>query len=159
MAGFTQRTGYADGEPMYTVQAFPDPFSGVFGAAAVLTAIRHRRRTGRGQRIELAQQEALISFNAEVLLDYQMNDRVLGPVGNAHPYMAPHGVYPCATENEWVSIAVRSDAEWATLRALMGTPEWSTDPRYLVLSGRLTPPGRSSIHTSASGRARHSRQP
>jgi crotonobetainyl-CoA:carnitine CoA-transferase CaiB-like acyl-CoA transferase len=149
MAGFCQRTGYDDGRPMYSVQAYPDPFSGIYGAAAVLTALRHRRRTGRGQRIEISQHEALLTMNADALLEYQMNGRIMGPVGNTHPFMAPHGVYPCAAEEEWIAIAVRDDTEWASLCGVMGGPPWTRDPRFETVVGRLSVRAELDAHVAA----------
>jgi crotonobetainyl-CoA:carnitine CoA-transferase CaiB-like acyl-CoA transferase len=137
MAGFTQRTGYEDGRPMYSVQAFPDPFSGVFGAAAVLTALRHRRRTGKGQRIEMAQQEAMLTMQAEALLEYQVNGRTLGPRGNSHAGMAPHGIYPCVGDDEWVAISVHDDRAWQALCTAMGAPEWAVEARFATVLGRI----------------------
>ena len=66
----------------------------------------------------------------EGLLDYVMNGRVLGPTGNAHPYMVPHDNYRCAGDDAWVAIAVQSEAEWRAFCQATGHPEWADDPRF-----------------------------
>ncbi len=65
-----------------------------------------------------------------------MNGRVLGPQGNAHPSMVPHGVYACRGSEEWVAITVRDDADWAALRSVLGATGWAA-PHLDSLAGRL----------------------
>ena len=61
-------------------------------------------------------------------MDYVLNGRIGGPKGNEHPLAAaaPHGVFPCAGDDRWISIAVPTDAEWQALVRAMGGPEWAT---------------------------------
>ena len=66
-----------------------------------------------------------------------MNGRVMGTQGNRVPDMAPHGNYPCAGEDKWVSIAVNNEQEWRNLCRTMGDPEWSHDSRYADKKSRL----------------------
>ena len=64
-------------------------------------------------------------------MDYVLNGRVAGPIGNRHPLgaAAPHGVFPCAGDDRWISIAVFDDAEWRGLVRAMGAPDWASAPR------------------------------
>jgi benzylsuccinate CoA-transferase BbsF subunit len=64
---------------------------------------------------------------APAFMDYVMNGRVAGPIGNLHPLAAaaPHGVFPCSGEDRWIAIAVGSDDEWRRLTAAMGDPQWA----------------------------------
>ncbi|MDA1074045.1 MAG: CoA transferase [Proteobacteria bacterium] len=57
--------------------------------------------------------------------------------GNRSRDMAPHGSFPCAGEDRWISIACRDDQEFNRLAALMGLD----DPRFASLSGRAAEPG------------------
>lgn len=72
-------------------------------------------------------------------MDYQLNGRVAGPLGNRHPLAAgaPHGVFPCAGEDRWISIAVLTDGEWRGLVETMGAPEWVTSAELATAAGRL----------------------
>lgn len=135
-AGFCYTTGYEGKPPMVSYQSFSDPLAGIFGAVAVLTALRYRRTTGKGQHIDLSQLEALVNINAEALLDYQINGRLRGRHGNHHWYMAPHGVYPCRGQDSWVALAISTDREWQALRRAMGDPEWASDDRFSGVTGR-----------------------
>ena len=66
----------------------------------------------------------------EYLLGFQMNGKRAQNRGNRHPVYAPHGAYPCAGEDEWITIAVADDAEWRRLCAAMGMPHLATHPDY-----------------------------
>jgi len=125
--GLDSLTGYDDGPPIPMENAFSDPFNGILGAFAILTAIHYRDRSGRGQHIDYSQQEAVMQLVGPAFMDYAMNGRVAGPIGNRHPLAAaaPHGVFPCAGDDRWISIAVGDESEWQGLVAAMDGPEWA----------------------------------
>ena len=111
---------YAPGErPMGTPIAYGDLTAGVTAAFAILTALVHRRRTGRGQHIDLSHVEAMIPLLGEVVLDYTMNGRTAVPVGNQSPAYAPQGVYRCAGNDSWIAITVENEAKWQDLTDLI----------------------------------------
>ncbi len=136
VAGFNSVTGWPDREPAM-VGAYTDYVSPRFTLAAILAALDHRDRTGRGQYIDFSQAEASLHFLAPALLDYTVNGRVQGRIGNRDPQMAPHGVYPAAGENRWVAIAVGSDEQWRALCDVLGRPELASDERFATLEARL----------------------
>jgi benzylsuccinate CoA-transferase BbsF subunit len=137
--GLDSLVGYEGGPPIPVENAYADPYNGVFGAFAILTALAHRRRSGEGQLIDFSQQEAVMQLVGPAFMDYSLNGRVAGAIGNKHPLgrMGPHGVFPCAGDDRWIAIAVESDAEWAALVEAMGRPDWATAPALTTLSGRL----------------------
>ena len=102
----------------------------------MLSALHHRNKTGRGQYIELSQWEGLIGFVPEAIMDYTVNDRVRNRQGNRHDFMAPHNVYQCQGDLEWVTIAVKTDEEWSALCRIMGSPEWAEDVRFSTVQAR-----------------------
>ncbi len=125
--GLDSLTGYVDGPPIPVENAFSDPYNGILGAYAILVALAHRNRTGAGQHIDYSQQEAVMQMIGPAYMDYVLNGRVAGPLGNRHPLAAgaPHGVFPCAGDDRWISIAVLQDEEWRGLVRAMGDPEWA----------------------------------
>ncbi len=137
--GLDSLVGYVDGPPIPVENAFSDPYNGIMGAFAILTALTHRDRTGQGQHIDYSQQEAVMQMVGPAFMDYALNGRVAGPLGNRHPRaaMAPHGVFPCAGEDRWIAIAVTSDAAWRALVDAMDRPDWATAPARATLPGRL----------------------
>ena len=63
-------------------------------------------------------------------MDYTFNGRVLGRQGNRDDLYAPQGTYPCAGEDSWISISIRSENEWASLCEILSRSEWIDDPRF-----------------------------
>jgi crotonobetainyl-CoA:carnitine CoA-transferase CaiB-like acyl-CoA transferase len=70
------------------------------------------------------------------MMDFAMNRRSPKRHGNTHAVMAPHNVYRCAGQDEWVSIAVGSEAEWAGLVRAMGDPAWAKEAVFATAEGR-----------------------
>ncbi len=139
ITGLDSVTGYVDGPPIAMENAFSDPFNGIMGAFSIIVALTHRDRTGQGQHIDYSQQEAVMQMVGPAFMDYEMNGRVAGPFGNRHPLAAaaPHGVFPCAGEDRWISIAVSDDEEWRSLVRAMGEPTWARASELETLAGRL----------------------
>lgn len=139
ITGLDSITGYIGGPPIAMENAFSDPYNGIMGAFAIVVALRHRRRTGRGQHIDCSQQEVVAQLVGPAYVDYVMNGRVAGPMSNRHPVGAgaPHGVFPCTGDDRWISIAVMDDEEWAGLVAATDNAQWATDERFSSTAGRL----------------------
>ena len=135
-SGFTFLAGEPDGEPMLLFGPYIDFVAVGFGLAAVLAALDYRRRTGRGQYIDLSQYEAGLQFLAPALLDFEMNGRVMPRLGNRSPDAAPHGAYPCRGDDRWCVIAVCSEEEWRAFCRAAGRPEWAEDARFSSLEAR-----------------------
>jgi crotonobetainyl-CoA:carnitine CoA-transferase CaiB-like acyl-CoA transferase len=120
MSGMSAATGYPDGPPT-DLQGPADPIVGVHATVALLAALDHRRRTGVGQLIEVAQIEVGAAVVAEPVIEYSMNGEVPPRTGNRHRgYL--QGVYPTA-DDAWVALSVRDDADWAQLVHAMARPE------------------------------------
>lgn len=139
LTGLDSLTGYKGEGPTPMENAFCDPFTGIFGAFGVLTALQHRRRTGEGQHVEFSQQEAAMQMIGPAYMDYVLNGRVAAPRGNEHPTRsaAPHSVFRCRGEDRWISIAVSTDLEWAGLVAAMGHPAWTAAREFATHEARI----------------------
>ncbi len=137
LSGFTWIRGYPGSDPSETpLSNHSDAAGGAGIAFAVLAALRYRNRTGKGQWVDMSQSENLIGQIPDVVMDYTMNGRVQGTLGNRHSWMAPHGVYPALGQERWVAIAVATDAQWRALREAIGDPVWAQDPKFESGLGR-----------------------
>ena len=122
--------------------AYTDFISQRFCATALVAALDHRRRTGEGQHLDIAQFEVALQFLGPELLDHEVNGRVASRRGNRDPHFVPHGVYPCRAEGpgpageRWLALACTDDDQWAALVAAMGSPEWATVPALADAAGR-----------------------
>jgi benzylsuccinate CoA-transferase BbsF subunit len=136
LGGFTHLTGYPGEHPLLNYGPYIDFIGAGYGLIAVMAALDHRRRTGEGQHIDLAQYETGLQFVANTLLDYAANGHVAEREGNRSEHMVPQGAFPCRGEDAWCTISVTDDAAWAAMVRAMGEPAWATDPRFATLLGR-----------------------
>ncbi len=135
-AGVASVTGYLGGDPSTSGVLFPDPLVAVVSVGLVLAALRQRRTTGEGVYIDLSQREMTTSILGDMVMDYTMNGRTWGPMGNRHRTFAPQGVYPCRGTDTWLAISIETNEDWAVLVRTMGQPELADDPRYADVAGR-----------------------
>lgn len=127
MAGLSSIHGYeGDVGGMNTGGLYPDPVSGYFLVATVLAALSHRDATGEPQRVDLSMMEAVTSIIGDAIIESDSQQRAVTPRGNHHPRFAPHNTYRAA-DDEWIAIAVSSDADWARLVMFIGDSRLESD--------------------------------
>ncbi len=137
IAGLPNFIGFPDKEPLPVgVSAYTDCISPRFATATLIAALDYRKRTGKGQMLDLSQFETAIYFLTPAVLDYAVNGREPERIGNSSPGEAPHGVYPCQGDDRWCTIAVSDDEEWASLCREMGQPGLIGDPRFVSFDNR-----------------------
>lgn len=134
VSGMSAMTGYPDGPPC-NLQGPADPIAGVHACVALLAALEHRRSTGEGQLIEVAQIEVGAAVTAEPVIEYSLTGRVRPREGNRHRVYA-QGVYPTALTDEWVAISVRNDDDWIALLGAIDRDELREDPRFATAEAR-----------------------
>jgi crotonobetainyl-CoA:carnitine CoA-transferase CaiB-like acyl-CoA transferase len=138
----------------------PDLIASKMCFIALLASLDYRRRTGKGQLIDLSQIEVAAGLIGEVYLDVSLNQRLEPPIGNRSLYAAPHGCYKCKglvnyepgyphmggtdirvpqepTEDCWIAISVFSEEEWEGFCRAIGSPQWTKSPKFATLSQRL----------------------
>ena len=139
LTGYTLLMGEPGGPPAGFGYSYSDLAGGNLGALAVLAALWHRRRTGCGQLVDLAQLEAVASVVGPTLLARALDGGTSTPTGNASQEApgAPHGVYPCAGDERWLAITVFTDEDWGRFAHALGDPEWTRAERFATRTGRL----------------------
>jgi crotonobetainyl-CoA:carnitine CoA-transferase CaiB-like acyl-CoA transferase len=137
-AGLESLVGYPGELPTGALNfAIGDPNAAAHGLVALFAALARRETTGRGCYIDLSQTEALLGTLTPYVLQAQIEGRQPPPLGNAHPAMAPHGVYPAIGDDRWLSIAVRDDGEWAALVRVADDQSWAIDARFADTRSRI----------------------
>lgn len=126
MSGAVELTGYPD-QPPSPLSGAVDLRVGTTAAFAVLAALHHRQRSGEGQHIDLSSTEVMSSMIGEAFLEYSVCGRLPQRTGNRDSVMAPHNCYRCKGEEQWLSIAVGTEAEWNALRSVITDPELGDD--------------------------------
>jgi crotonobetainyl-CoA:carnitine CoA-transferase CaiB-like acyl-CoA transferase len=142
MSGLTSLTGYGDdGVPYKCGVSYGDPVAGMGAAGAAVLGLIHRRRTGKGTTVDLAQREVAATLAAEAFVAASRRGET-APVhhGNRHPLFAPSGCYRCADrapigadaaapgavtivaggDEQWIVVSVHDDGAWQALAAIIG---------------------------------------
>jgi benzylsuccinate CoA-transferase BbsF subunit len=129
--GSTYLNGYPGGEPATVgVSPWTDATQALHGAFAIMAALYHRDRTAEGQYIDASMIEGSVNFLGEIVMGYTMNGVIGERLGNRDRAMVPHGCYRCKGYDEWVAIAVGSQAEWKTFVKAIGSPEWAKKENF-----------------------------
>ena len=116
--------------------AYPDFTTPFLMATTVLAALLERDRTGLGQELSLSQLSSTVPLVGLEWMRFRASGRPPERRRNRDPNHCPHGVYPARGDDQWCAIAVRGDAEWATLCEAMGLGELASDPRFATLVSR-----------------------
>jgi len=135
-AGYTSSVGWPDRPPTGSSIPYTDFVGCWYAIVAILGAIDYRKRTGKGQHIDLSQYETGVGFLSTALLEYTANGKVMKPMGNRSPHAAPHGVYRCLGEDRWCAIAVCTESEWRAFCRVLGSPDWSKGGKFASLARR-----------------------
>ncbi|WP_158932140.1 CaiB/BaiF CoA-transferase family protein [Acidisphaera sp. S103] len=137
-SGLMWQTGYEGEGPLGPGTHFPDHAANPYHAAfAVIAALRHRRATGRGLKIDLSQVESTINCMGLSVLEYTATGTERDRLGNRSAYHAPHNVFRCAGNDDWCAIAVMEDEQWLSLCAVIGADDLARDPSLATAKGRL----------------------
>ncbi len=145
VGGIQSLTAYGPDERPQRIREM-DVLNGIGAAAAILTALHHRRQTGEGQYIDLSQMEmpthALIG---EKLLEQSMLGNHSKPTGNRSAFFAPQGCYPCRCSttadndkiDQWITLSVRNEAEWQSFLQVVDSPKLHKSKRFRTNADRL----------------------
>jgi crotonobetainyl-CoA:carnitine CoA-transferase CaiB-like acyl-CoA transferase len=146
ITGYNYLSGFPNRPPIGLGTNYPDyVINPGHTLIAILAALRYRRRSGKGQRIECTQLESSAAPLGAAIFDYTANGRVQTRAGNGLPYAAPHGAFPCRplrpdspapADERWVAIACFTDGEWRSLVEAMGSPAWATEAKLATAAGR-----------------------
>jgi len=123
--------------PAGSTNVYPDHFVGRLGAFGVVAGLLCRSRTGRGMHFDAAQFESPIQLLGDLFARESLVPGSVAPLGNGSALGAPWGAYPCAGDDEWCVINVRSDGEWRALCGALGDPDWTRRPEYREAAGRI----------------------
>ncbi len=136
LSGLHHLTGYPDRPPAEIGNAYTDWISPHFAVTLIMAALDYRRRTGKGQYIDLAQFQASAHSTGTAILECSANGHEQVRLGNRHRYYAPQGVYRCKGDERWLAITVATDAQWSAVVGAMGAPPWAQELRFATFRAR-----------------------
>jgi crotonobetainyl-CoA:carnitine CoA-transferase CaiB-like acyl-CoA transferase len=112
-----------------------DILAAMVAAFAAVSALRDRERLGKGRRVDIAMLDVAASVMAFNVFSWGISGEIPGPMGTAHPLLAPYEVY--ATGTGPVAIAILTQAHWATFCSVIGHPELHAVPEYATAPMRV----------------------
>jgi crotonobetainyl-CoA:carnitine CoA-transferase CaiB-like acyl-CoA transferase/flavin reductase (DIM6/NTAB) family NADH-FMN oxidoreductase RutF len=134
MGGLMSITGPDAQSPTKTGPGVGDIFAGMMMAFGIMAALREAEATGKGQFVDVAMYDAMISLCERMVYLHDMTGLVPGPEGNGHPFLSPFGLYPAADGH--VALGIVDDAFWRRLAELMGRSDLGEDARFASRSAR-----------------------
>jgi crotonobetainyl-CoA:carnitine CoA-transferase CaiB-like acyl-CoA transferase len=135
VGGLMSMTGPGPGEPTKVGVAMVDVVTGLHAAVGILAALRHRDRTGQGQRVEVNLLSSLLSALVNQSSGFVAAGAVPGILGNRHPSIAPYEVL--AARDRPLVLAVGNDRQFRSLCGVIGRPELADDARFATNPDRV----------------------
>jgi crotonobetainyl-CoA:carnitine CoA-transferase CaiB-like acyl-CoA transferase len=135
MGGIMDLTGDPSGPPQKIGVAFADIFTGLYGVIAIQAALAQREQTGKGQHVDMALLDSMVSVLANQALNFLASGTAPRRLGNAHPNIVPYQVFEACDGH--VIIAVGNEVQYRKLCDLLGAPELAADPRFTTNEGRV----------------------
>ena len=136
MSGFAARTGFADSEPVLPPMALADMVAGLYGAFAVMTALRARDRSGRGQVVDLSLLEAMFSVLGPEAAIWRHTGAVKARTGSASNTSSPRNVYRCR-DGGWVALSGSTETMARRVFTVIGRTDMICDERFATNAARL----------------------
>ena len=136
LAGIVNLVGWPEQEPISLMVAYSDYLVPHFASAALIGALDYRRKTGKGQLLDISQFEVSLQLLAPSLLNYTINGIEEKAKGNSCDYAAPHGVYRCQGDDRWCAISVFTDLEWQAFCKAIGRPDLFQELKFSSLKSR-----------------------
>jgi crotonobetainyl-CoA:carnitine CoA-transferase CaiB-like acyl-CoA transferase len=135
LGGLMSITGEADRDPQKVGVALVDILTGLFATSGILAALRHRDRSGQGQKVEVSLLASLLAALVNQASAYTAAGVVPHRMGNAHPSISPYELYEAAGGQ--LVIAVGNERQFRALCESIGRPELAEDARFATNTDRV----------------------
>lgn len=133
-SGLMDRTGFADGAPTKAGPAMGDQLSGTYMATAIMLALIAKKKTGKGQKIDIAILDCLFSILEAAPITYCMTGSVPERVGNSYPSISPYDTFKA--KDGYVAIGISTDGQWRKFCDALGMDDLKADERYMTNESR-----------------------
>ena len=133
--GLWSMNGYPDRPPVRVGTIIGDLAASLYGTIGTVAALREAERTGRGQVVDVSQQDSVLTLTENAVVRYTTRKEVASPLGNDHPFVRPYGQFPC--KDGYVFFGGYTDKFWAITCAMFGEPDKATDPAIDTMEKRF----------------------
>jgi formyl-CoA transferase len=130
--GAMSLTGFPGSEPLKPGPTIGDTGTGVHAAFGILAAYIQRLKTGKGQKVEVSMQDAIVNFVRVPMMGTHITHKPVKRNGNRGAGMGVYGIYKCAPggDDDYCFIFTSNEEMWQLLCKAMGKPELIKDPRF-----------------------------
>lgn len=135
MGGLMSTTGWSDGSPTRSGTPMGDVLGGLHLAIGVLAALVNREKTGKGEKIDIALVDSVVSAMENITMIYQTEGRVPKRIGNRYESTYPYDSFDA--KDGYVIIAAGNNKLYKILCDVMGKPELVDDPRFKEVRDRV----------------------
>lgn len=127
-SGSISITGSKDGHLYKYGPGIGDSCNGTMAAIALLAGYINAKKTGKGQFIDIAMLDTMMTLTERIIYQYSYTGEVPGPIGNTHPMQAPYSIFQA--KDGFVAICGNPNKYWERLCNAMGMPQYITDERF-----------------------------
>lgn len=135
--GLWSMNGYPDMPPVRVGTIIGDLAASFYAAIGTLAALREAEKSGRGQLVDVSQQDSVLTLTENAVVRYTAKNEIASPLGNDHPFVRPYGQFRC--KDGYVFFGGYTDKFWAITCGLFGEPEKATDPAIDTMEKRFDP--------------------
>lgn len=136
LSGYAWMSSFPGQPPLKQAIWICDYYGGLMGEVAILAALHHRRKTGKGQYIEMSQSENIMRTMGWIWPYQQFTGKGAEPSGNRDQCICPADTFLCS-DNRFIALAAPAPDEFKGLCTAMGKPELASDTRFKDHSTRL----------------------
>jgi len=133
--GLWSMNGYPDRPPVRVGTIIGDLAASLYAAIGTLAALREAEHSGRGQVVDISQQDSVLTLTENAVVRYTTKGEIATPLGNDHPFVRPYGQFPC--KDGFVFFGGYTDKFWRITCEMFGEPELADDPEIDTMEKRF----------------------
>lgn len=133
--GLWSMNGERNQPPLRVGSILGDLAASFYATIGTLAALREAEKSGIGQRVDISQQDSVVTLTESAIVNYTVAGKIAEPLGNEHPFARPYGQYPC--KDGYVFFGSYTDKLWRESCIVFGEPELADDPEIDTMAKRF----------------------
>ena len=133
--GLWSMNGGLGAPPIRVGSILGDLAASFYATIGTLAALRDVDRSGLGQRVDISQQDSVVTLTESAIVNFTVDGKVAEPLGNEHPFVRPYGQYAC--KDGFVFFGSYTDKLWRECCKIFGEPALADDPEIDTMTKRF----------------------